>query len=357
MFSPKFTITNKILQNIGIVEACKEMIINAPMIPAWEVEFAKEAQIRAVHYGTHLEGNDLSFTQAKKVIEGEQIVARARDIQEVINYRNVLKFIERFGDTEGKRIAKGILIFYKPENLKKIHTLTVGRILENEKCGQYRKSRVVIRDGNSGIVKFSPPPPIEVPFQLEDFFTWLNSPEGRKIHPVLRAGITHYELVRIHPFVDGNGRVSRAFTTLILFIEGYDIKKLFSLEEHFDKDALDYYQALQSVQDNHGDLTFWLEYFTKSLAIELTQVKERVKHLSIDSKLKDRLGRQIALNSRQIKIVEYLKDHNVLFMRDAKKLLAKYSEDTILRDLHDLIKKSIVAKEGRTKAASYMLRK
>lgn len=357
MFTPKFTITNKILQNIGTIEGCKEMITNAPMIPAWEAEFAKEAQIRAIHYGTHLEGNDLSFTQAKKVIEGEQVIARARDIQEVINYRNVLKFIEKVGDAEAKRAGKGLLIFYKPTDLKKIHALTTERILEKEKCGKYRKSRVVIKDGNTNLVKFSPPPPIEVSFQLEDFFNWLNSAETRKIHPVLRAGVTHYELVRIHPFVDGNGRVARAFTTLILFVEGYDIKKLFSLEEHFDKDAASYYQALQSVQDNKQDLTSWLEYFTKSLAIELTQVKEKVKHLSIDSKLKDRLGRQIALNDRQVKLVEYLKDHDRILMRYAKKLLSKYSEDTILRDLHDLMKKGIVSKEGRTKAASYKLKR
>ena len=57
------------------------------------------------------------------------------------------------------------------------------------------------------------------------------------MHPVLKSGIVHYEFVRIHPFVDGNGRVSRALSTFILFQEGYDIRKFFSLEEYFDNEA------------------------------------------------------------------------------------------------------------------------
>ncbi|GAG85045.1 unnamed protein product [marine sediment metagenome] len=242
MFSPKFTITQKILKNIGTIEACKEVINNAPLIPVWEAEFQKEAAARMVHYGTHLEGNKLSFSQAKRVMEGERIFARERDIQEVINYRNVIKFLEKLEEKGRKEVE------YTQSLLRKLHRLTIERILEKGKAGKYRKSKVVIKEGKTGKVIFTPPPAIEVPFQLEDFFFWLNSKKGRSIHPVLRAGMAHFELVRIHPFVDGNGRATRAFATLILFIEGYDIKRLFSLEEHFDRDALSYYQSLQSVR-------------------------------------------------------------------------------------------------------------
>jgi len=227
--------------------------------------------------------------------------------------------------------------------------------LEKGRAGKYRKTKVTVKESRTGKVIFTPPPAIEIPFQLEDFFFWLNSKKGRSIHPVLRAGIAHFELVRIHPFVDGNGRATRAFATLILFIEGYDIKRLFSLEEHFDKEALSYYQALQSVRKKRGDLTQWLVYFTKCLAIELGQVKEKVNKLSLDGRFKDKLGRQIALSERQIKLVEYLKSNERLIMKEAKKLIPKVSEDTILRDLKGLMKKGIVKKRGRTKAASYVL--
>ncbi len=349
MYLPKFSISSEILKNIGIIEACKEVINTAPLVPAWEKKFQSDARARSIHFGTHLEGNDLSFTQAVKVIEGESVVAHERDVWEVVNYRNVLKFIDEMGTKEKDNFL------YTQEVLKKIHKLTVDKLLDDEGVGSFRKSKVVIKDSRNDQVVFTPVPAIEVPFQIDEFFSWLNSNPAKQTHPVLKAGIAHYELVRIHPFVDGNGRVARAFATLILFIENYDIKKFFALEEHFDKDPLSYYQALGSAMIHEGDLTVWLDYFTKVVAVELNQVKDKVKKLSFDTRLKDRLGRQIALSERQIKLVEYLKINEQIKMKEATKVIAKVSEDTILRDLKDLMKKGIVKKKGKTKAARYVL--
>ena len=104
MYFPKFTITNKILKNIGIIEACREVIDKAPLLPYYEKQFRDDALIRTVHYGTHIEGNELNIDQAENVIMGKDVVARQRDIQEVINYRKVMQYIE---DTvaKGQRIA------------------------------------------------------------------------------------------------------------------------------------------------------------------------------------------------------------------------------------------------------------
>ena len=93
MYSPKFTISNKILKNIGIIEASREVIDHAPLLPYYEKEFRKDALIRSVHYGTHIEGNELNLSQAEKVMMGQEVVARDRDIQEVINYRKAIEFI------------------------------------------------------------------------------------------------------------------------------------------------------------------------------------------------------------------------------------------------------------------------
>jgi Fic family protein len=194
MYTPKFTINQQILKNIGLIEASKEVITTAPLIPAWEKKFQSEAQARTIHYGTHLEGNDLSFTQARKVMEGEKIVAQERDIQEVINYRNVLKHLDKLGEKhQGDRRDKEDKEFiYTEETLKKIHKLVVDRVLDENRAGKYRKTKVVVKEGKSGQVVFTPPPAVEVPFQIEDFFSWLNDKKGREIHPVLRAGISHF---------------------------------------------------------------------------------------------------------------------------------------------------------------------
>src|SRR3972149_1538126 len=95
MFSPKFSITNKILKDIGRIEASKEIIENAPLVPAYEAKFRQEAIIRTVHHGTHIEGNPLDSGEVQDVLEGIEISAKDRDVQEIINYRNVLKSLDR----------------------------------------------------------------------------------------------------------------------------------------------------------------------------------------------------------------------------------------------------------------------
>ncbi len=353
MYTPKYSISNKILKNIGAIEASKEVIESAPLVPTFQKQFQTDAVIKTVHHGTHIEGNDLTYLQTKKILEGGEVYGRPRDIQEVINYRNVITLLDELAFKRGG---------YEPEMLKEIHKLTVDKIVSPEKIGVFRTSQVVIKDEITGEVVFSPPAFIEVPYLLEDFFAWLNSSEALEIHPILKAGITHYILVAIHPFVEGNGRVSRAFATLILIRDGYDIKKFFSLEEHFDSDPASYYEAFSNVDKqskNIGarDLTAWLEYFTQAVASELSQIKEKVKRLSIDTRLKVKMGEQVSLSERQVRLFEYLSDQGSAGMLDLKKVLPMISDDTILRDVRDLLEKGIIKKTGSTKASRYVIAK
>src|SRR5580765_1604492 len=93
MYQPKYLITNNIIKNIGIIEASREVIDHAPLLPYYEKEFRNDAMVRSVHHGTHIEGNELNLDQAEKVMEGQPVVARERDIQEVINYRKVMEYL------------------------------------------------------------------------------------------------------------------------------------------------------------------------------------------------------------------------------------------------------------------------
>jgi len=346
MYSPSFTITNKILRYIGTIDSAREVIENAPLVPAWEAKFRQEAIVRTVHHGTHIEGNELNMTEAENLLAGAKIVGKDRDIQEVLNYRNVLKFIEEYSET-----------VLREETIKRIHELTVRRILSDEVIGTYRKTQVVVKNSQTGEITFRPPPAVEVPFLMADFLTWLNAATPDDTHTVLKAGIAHYELVRIHPFLDGNGRVSRAVALIILFKEGYDVKRFFSLEEYYDRSPMAYYEALQSVEVNGGNMTRWLEYFTEGLAIELTRVKERIKTISTDLKLKRSLGgQQMALSERQIRIIEFIQENGFVQNKSFFELFPMISEDTVLRELKDLIGKGIVKKEGSTKGVKYILK-
>lgn len=356
MFTPKFTITNKILSDIGRIEAAREVIENAPLVPAYEAKFRQEAIIRTVHHGTHIEGNPLDTSEVKAVLEGREISAKDRDIQEILNYRKVLAYIDKSQRIKGSASQR-----ISQKDLLTIHKLTVEKVLRFNAAGKYRRTQVVVKNFKTHQVSFVPPAASAVVSLTGDFFDWLNSQESESIHPVLVAGITHYILVYIHPFVDGNGRAARALATMVLFRRGYNIKKFFSLEEYFDRNTHRYYKTLQAVSNQKArllsdrDLTVWLEYFCEGLADELAKVKEKVQKLSLDIRLKGKTG-QIVLSERQVKLVEYIESYGSINNRAWRSLLPEYSDDTILRDLKDLAKKGLIKKKGSTKGAVYVLR-
>jgi len=373
MFSPLFTINNQILKNIGTIEAAKAIIDEAPLIPAYEKQFQQEAIVRTVHYGTRIEGNDLTYQEVAKLVEGHQITAGERDIQEVINYRNVVSYLEEIWATYDAGLAlpeekfnanldpKNRPFFFSETIVKKIHELTTTKIIPETEVGKYRRQQVVLKNTRTGEIAHRPPPAIEVPYLMSDLIAWLNDAKSREIHPAIRAAITQYILVAIHPFIEGNGRVSRAFAMLPLYVEGYDIRRLFSLEEYFDRNAETYYNNIQLTHESNSDIfqrdvTNWTNYYTEALAIELSRVKDKVQTLSRDLKFKQKLGgKQVHLTERQIKLVEYMQQFGGLRMPDAKSLLPMVSDDTIWRDLKKLIDDKVCEKRGSTKGAYYCL--
>ena len=363
MYEPRFTITNNLLTYIAKIEAARAIIDNAPLVPAWEAKFRDDALTRTVHYGTKIEGNDLTQEQAEQIlhldnspdaqsaVERSGVVARERDVQEIINYRNVMVWIDQWE----RFVPKPLKV--SEDVLKTLHKLTTDRLIDQQYIGSFRDKQVVVRSAADGSVAFRPPLAVEIPFYIEEFFAWLNSAEAQQLHPIFRAAITHYQLVYIHPFIEGNGRTARAVATLVLYSSGYDFKKFFSIEKYFDDDVEKYYQALLSVQQNERrDMTYWLEYFCYGLALEIDKVKQQVLKLSKDLKLKQQLGQQIALSERQLMILELVQNQGEITSQDAQSILPNVSVDTILRDLKDLLQKGVIAKKGVTKGVTYGLK-
>lgn len=346
MFQPKFSITNTILSRIGKIEASVEIIHHAPVVPLWEREFRQDAIVRQVHHGTHIEGNQLGIEDAKDVLMGRDVVGRPRDIQEIINFRRVIEIIDDGFERNVEKITELLIL--------KLHRTLMDKILPPELCGAYRKKQVIIKNSHTGEVTFRPPEPVKVPFSMDELVYWINRTQSDTLHPVLKAGIAHYEMARIHPFVDGNGRVSRILATIILVLGGYDIRRFFSLEEFYDKDAESYYTALQSAST--GDLTQWLEYFVFGASVEFDRVREKILKLSQDVKLKSKMGgKQVYLTERQIKLVEYMTDVGYVQNKMFSMLFPDVSDDTVLREVNELIEKGLIRKVGSTKGARYEL--
>lgn len=369
-YSPKYTITNNILKNVGLIDSAREVITNAPLVPSWERRFQAEARAKIIHHGTHLEGNDLNLEEVEELldpstsetlseVEGSNtIVAHERDIQEVINYRTVMEYLDTLVIPRPPGLTDQPIpsMPLSSQILQEIHKLTVANLLPESEAGHYRHVKVVIRNTETQEITFRPVPPTEVAYYIDELFTWLSSEDGKSTHPLLKAGILHYELVRIHPFVDGNGRAARAMALLLLFLEGYQVKKFFALEEYYDHHRSEYYDSLQSANQS-GDLTSWLEYFTLGIAIEFNRVKTLVQKLSLDLHLKSTIGgKQITLSERQIKLVEYIERYGEISMGNVRDLLPDVSDDTILRDLRDLVEKKLLFKKGQTKGSKYYLK-
>ncbi|MBU4381208.1 Fic family protein [Candidatus Parcubacteria bacterium] len=343
-YQPQFTITSSILKSVSAVENAKAIIETSPLLPLYERQFKNDAFVRMAHFGTAVEGNKLNLGNVRKIIDGkgEEVIGRERDIQEVINYRKVIAFIDSYRDQS-----------ITSRTVKHINHISTEKVVGDVYRGSYRHNQNYFMNLVTQETIFTPPPADEVVAHMEQFIEYINGDEAKTLHPAIKASIVHERIVSIHPFVDGNGRTARACATLSLYLEGYDIKKFFSLEEYYDRDVLAYYKA---ISDGHTNLTVWIEYFCEGLAIELTQIKERVLKMSRDAKLKNTVG-QVYLSEREEKIIDWLTNYGRLTNKDFEKLFPNISEDTVLRDLKDLIKHKIVAKRGSTKSSTYELKR
>jgi hypothetical protein len=136
--------------------------------------------------------------------------------------------------------------------------------------GAYRSVQNLVVNSQTLEIIYTPPPKEDVPPLMRELVDWLRAESP--IHPVLVAGIAQFQLVHIHPFLDGNGRTSRLLSTLSLYRAAYDFKRLFTLSEFYDRDRTAFYQAIQSVRGRDMDLTGWLQFFVAGLA---THAKNR----------------------------------------------------------------------------------
>ncbi|MBI5099202.1 MAG: Fic family protein [Nitrospirae bacterium] len=343
MFKPKFRYTNKIVSDLTQIAAARELVLNSPFIPKWEISLRREAIIRSAHSSTAIEGNRLSLEQVSDLAQGREIMATRKDKQEVLNYIKVLETIGKL--TDGKT---------HESNLLRIHKLLTQGTLENSSdCGVYRSRYVVVGNRLTGKIIFRPPSNEDVPGLMKALIAWVNSPEAQSLDPVIEAGIAHYEFVRIHPFVDGNGRTARVLATLILYHRGFDAKQFFCLDDYYDSDRPAYYRVLQSVDQNTLDLTKWLEYFVEGVKVSIATVKERVIRLSSERLRKAKKG-QIALTERQMKIVERIIRDNKIAIGDVAREF-EISRQAALKEMNKLVGLKVVRLKGTGRGAHYEL--
>ena len=343
-FSPAFTYTHRMVRRLSDIAAAREVILHAHLIPKWEVSIRREQLVRAAHASTAIEGNPLSLEEVSRLSEGREVMAARRAKNEVLNYLRVLEHIDRY-QKDGMISEEGLLSLH--------HDVTLATLDNPAMEGAFRKVKVVVGNRLTREVVYSPPLLKEVVPQINALVGWLNSDAAHQMHPVLVAGIAHYELVRIHPFVDGNGRTARALATLVLTMREFDIKRFFTLDDFYDSERPAYYNVLKAVNLTYPDCTVWLEYFTEGVEISLHRVKERVLLLSSDEYRKVS-GGQVALSERQMKIIEFIHTHGSIKSGDLMRLF-DISRQAAGKDLGQMVEQNLIRIDGKGRSTRYVM--
>jgi Fic family protein len=251
------------------------------------------ALLLEAHHTTHIEGTELTLDEAARLWAGEAVAGAKRDdVRELLNYRDAFNLVSDYLGS-GEPITEGLVCEIHKRLVKGVRG---GAALP----GSYRTIQNFVVNSRTREVFHTPPSPEQMAPLMRELVEWLRA--GSDIHPVLVAGIAQFQLVHIHPFVDGNGRTSRLLSTLCLYRSGYDFKRLFTLSEFYDRDRAAFYAALQRVREQGMDLTGWLEFFASGLAAQMEEVKAR----GTAAIRRDLLVREHRLNERQGRAIEFL---------------------------------------------------
>lgn len=338
------TITNSIISKIEQIYRIWWVIEHADIVPKRQQKLKHVARLRSGVYSTKIEGNQISYLDAEKLLSGQNIHARARDEQELNNYMKVLDYIE----------SKEWNASITEKDIFKIHQLTTHKILDPIHHHRRRNQANAVYNEWWWIV-YLPPDRKDVPKLIKELLDFINSQQDVSV--IIRAWLLHHWFVIIHPFIDGNGRTARALTQLFLYQNGFNTKKYFSLEEYYDNDLANYYEAIfiwnsfYSVQQVWIDSTKFVEYFLSWLEHELNHLKNTITSIQQDEHFEQKLM-MARLSNRQIHICTYITEHLSV---TSKELLGQYniSLATLKRDLTTLQKHWIIVSVWFGKATTY----
>lgn len=329
MFIPEYSLTNKIVKNIAVVEYSKALIDSTAILPTWQKQLEKEAKLKTI----------VAMMRMKKLTVNVDIIKKfvdKLDKNSQIELSNISDGLDLGNDlASSSELDEDIL--------KTLHACLSKGIVPEKGLGSYRSKKLI------NAVE----PEIILPSMVE-LFDWYNSLEAQETHALVVAAAVKARLEAIQPFETTNTWVTDITVRMLLKARGYNFNNYTSIESRYDNTKQQYEQKLLTVIPFNADLTEFIEYFTEEMAHEVGNVKEKVALLARDTKLAKASGR-VKLSDRQQRIIEYLQDYGLLQNKDFVRVFPDVSEDSILRDLKTLINEGIVVKNGSTKSSRYEL--
>lgn len=321
----------------------------------WEVLNLKEndylrelrqiATIESIGSSTRIEGSKLNDEDVRELIDNIEInQLETRDEQEVVGYWDTLELL----------IEHGKEIDLSERYIFQLHTMLLKYSSKDTRHrGRYKNlsNKVVANypDGSQKII-FNTTEPHQVSKEMEELLSWTNEAfREEKINSLIIIATFVYEFLSIHPFQDGNGRLSRLLTTYLLLREEYHFVQYVSFEHVIEERKQDYYKVLMDCQKDryteHENIGVWIEFFLECI-------------ISLSNKLDDKISRITEndnyFNDRQKKIIQLLQNSGHLKFSDISKYFDT-SDATIKKDLKYLVDEKVISKTGERKATVYSI--
>ncbi len=317
----------------------RQQILLAPLNPRLELEWQLNTALEATHHSTAIEGNPLTLEEVRRLLSGKPLQKpRNREI-EVRNYKNALD--EVLSDwTASRKAVTATTILH-------LHRSVMRDLELPARLGQWRVDPVFVFDTKTQIPVHEGDPASEVSSRIAALCVWLNNADAP--HPVIRAAIAHLEFVRIHPFMDGNGRSARLLETLLLAQFGWNARGLLALEPYYRANLARYY-ALIASSINDGDYTDWVTFVAAGVLERLQKVEQQLVH---DSPANSHAP---MLNERQWRIMALLGHARATVSNMEVQRLTSASHMTAARDLASLVQIGLLEKHGAGRATRYSRR-
>lgn len=341
MFTPKYTITNRLLTNISRIHTLIAQLNSRRFPHVVLVEFEKTARAVSAHSSTSIEGNPLPLTEVKKILKVHPRHVRDSE-KEVLNYNKALEVLDANLKSGKANLTHDLILA--------IQGWVTDGLLSKIESGHVRHVPVVVNNPLTGKVVYIPPDSKDINNLLSDLLDYLN--QGKlEIDPLILAGVFHKQFVLIHPFTDGNGRTTRLSTKVLLAAMGLNTFNLFSFENYYSQNVTKYFQKVGELGDYYDiakkvDFTDWLEYFTEGIIDELLRVAEFLPKAMTPAE---------SLKPYHHTILDIINERG--FVKDADYALkTKRAKPTRHLDFQKLIALGLIERRGQGRASYYVLR-
>lgn len=236
-----------------------------------------------------------------------------------------------------------------PTGFSGMHKIEVGQYRDDKNGPMQVVSGAISREK----VHFQAPDASLLENEMSKFINWINSADY--MDGILKAGIAHLWFVTLHPFEDGNGRIARAITDMLLARAESTSQRFYSMSAQIRKERNDYYNILEKTQKGSLDITEWLIWFIECLKRAIENTQETLGCIFSKAFFWQKYG-HLKFNERQIKVINKLFDNfegNLTSSKWAK--LCKCSQDSANRDILELVEKNILTKIGSGRSTHYVI--